>query len=121
MNKLMLSGLIGTGLALAGVLPAHADDVAMRPYISESLMYTFADDSRHSDGGIGGMLGGGVPINRFLNLELDGGYSHFNANSDDDSSPGANIWPSWIPSSSIPATRLSRRTSASASAMPRNS
>ena len=90
MNKLMLSGLIGTGLALAGVLPAHADDVAdvaMRPYISESLMYTFADDSRHSDGGIGGMLGGGVPINRLINVELDGGYSHFNHNSDSGSEP----------------------------------
>jgi len=87
MNKLMLSGLIGTGLALAGVLPAHADDVAMRPYISESLMYTFADDSRHSDGGIGGMLGGGVPINRLINLELDGGYSHFNHNDDVGSEP----------------------------------
>ena len=87
MNKLMRSGLIGTGLALAGILQAHADDVAMRPYISESLMYTFANDSRHSDGGIGGMLGGGVPINRFLNLELDGGYSHFNANNDVGSSP----------------------------------
>jgi len=90
MNKLMLSGLIGTGVALASVLPAHADDVsdvAMRPYISESLMYTFADDSRHSDGGIGGMLGGGVPINRLINIELNGGYSHFNHNSDSGSEP----------------------------------
>jgi OmpA-OmpF porin, OOP family len=87
MNKLIRSGLIGTGLALASVLPAHADDVTMRPFISESLMYTFADDSRHSDGGIGGMLGGGIPINRFYTVELDGAYSHFNANDDAGSSP----------------------------------
>ena len=84
MNKLMRSGLIGTGLALASILPAHAEDVAMRPFISESLMYTFADDSRHSDGGIGGMLGGGIPINRFYTVELDGAYSHFNSNDNAD-------------------------------------
>jgi OOP family OmpA-OmpF porin len=64
-----------------------SDDVTMRPYIAESLMYTFSDSSRHSDDGIGGMLGGGVPINRYFNLELDGAYSHFNANNDPGSSP----------------------------------
>ncbi len=64
----------------------------MRPYISEALMYTFADSSRHSDGGIGGMLGGGVPINRLLNLELQGGYSHFNANND----AGSNAWKQYL-------------------------
>ena len=87
MNKLLRSGFIGTAMAVAGMMPAHADDVAMRPYISESLMYTFSDSSRHSDNGIGGMLGGGVPINRFINLELDGGYSHYNHNDDAGSSP----------------------------------
>lgn len=92
MNKLMRSGLIGTGLALASFLPAHADDVTMRPFISESLMYTFADNSRHSDGGIGGMLGGGIPINRLYTIELDGAYSHFNANND----AGSNPWQQYL-------------------------
>jgi OOP family OmpA-OmpF porin len=92
MNKLTRSGLIGTGLALAAALPAHADEVSMRPYISESLMYTFADSHRHSDGGVGGMLGGGIPINRLLNLEVDGAYSHFNKNND----VGSNPWNQYL-------------------------
>lgn len=92
MNKLMRSGLIASGLALAAALPAHADEVSMRPYISESLMYTFADNDRHSDNGIGGMLGGGIPINRLLNIELDGAYSHFNANDD----AGSNPWKQYL-------------------------
>lgn len=75
-----------SGLALSVAVPAGADDVTMRPYISESLMYTFSD-KRESDGGIGGMIGGGVPINRWFNLELDGAYSHFNANKDSGSEP----------------------------------
>lgn len=78
MKKLTCSGLIGAGLLVAAALPAQADPVSMRPYISESLMYTFADSKRHSDDGIGGMLGGGVPLNRLFNVELDGAYSHFN-------------------------------------------
>jgi OOP family OmpA-OmpF porin len=92
MNKFKRSGLIGTGLVLAAALPAHADEVSMRPYLSESLMYTFSDNDRHSDNGIGGMLGGGVPINRLLNLELDGAYSHFNANDD----AGSNPWKQYL-------------------------
>ena len=74
------------GMALPAAFPAWADDVTMRPYISESLMYSFSD-KRRSDGGIGGMLGGGMPVNRWFNLELDGAYSHFNANKDSGSEP----------------------------------
>jgi len=94
MIKLMRSGLIGAALALATVVPAQAEDlpVSMRPYLSESLTYTIADDSRASQGGVGGMLGGGVPINRFLNFELNGGYSHYNANSD----PGSDPWSEYL-------------------------
>jgi len=94
MIKLIRAGFIGTALALATAAPAQADNlpVAMRPYLSESLTYTFADDSRASQGGVGGMLGGGVPINRFLNLELNGGYSHYNSNSD----PGSSPWSEYL-------------------------
>jgi OOP family OmpA-OmpF porin len=93
MIKLKRSGLIGAALALATVTPAHADgDVTMLPYISESFMYTIADSSRHSDNGVGAMIGGGVPINRFFNVEIDGAYSHFNANSD----AGSNPWSQYL-------------------------
>ncbi|MDE0853512.1 MAG: OmpA family protein [Nevskia sp.] len=87
MNKLLRSGFIGLALTAVASMPAYADDVTMRPYLSESLMYTFADSSRHSDNGIGAMLGGGIPINRLLNIEMNGGYSHYNNNSDAGSSP----------------------------------
>src|SRR6202007_21922 len=61
-------------------------------YISESLLYTFSDNSRHSDNGVGGMLGGGIPINRFFNIELDGAYSHYNA----DDSAGSTPWREYL-------------------------
>jgi len=92
MNKLTRSGIIGTGLALAAALPAHADEVSMRPYISESLMYTFTDRARHAEDNFGAMLGGGVPINRLLNLELDGAYSGFGG----DDTPGHNNWKQYL-------------------------
>ncbi|MDR3416311.1 MAG: OmpA family protein [Nevskia sp.] len=90
MNNRLHLQLIRSGLALtllAAAVPSHADDVAMRPYIGESFMYTFSDSKRTSDNGVGGMIGGGVPINRFLNLELDGAYSHFNSNNNAGSQP----------------------------------
>jgi OOP family OmpA-OmpF porin len=93
MKKLTCSGLIGTGLLLAAAAPVQASEVSMRPYIGESLMYTFADDKRQSDNGIGGMIGGGIPLNRLFNIELDGGYSHFNH---DDSIVGSNPWKQFL-------------------------
>ena len=94
MNKLTRSGLISIsiGLALAAALPAHADEVSMRPYISESLMYTFTDDDRRAENNFGAMLGGGVPINRLLNLELDGAYSGFGS----DDSVGSSNWKQYL-------------------------
>jgi OOP family OmpA-OmpF porin len=83
----MLSGILGSSLALAAALPAHADDVTMRPYISESLLGVIRDSSRIADDGIGGMLGGGIPLNRFFTVEVDGAYTHFNHNSDAGSAP----------------------------------
>lgn len=79
--------LVRSWLALpivAAALPAHADNVALRPFISESLSYTFADNSRESKNGLGGVLGGSVPVNKFFNVELSGAYTHFNK---DDSAP----------------------------------
>ncbi|MBV8061953.1 MAG: OmpA family protein [Nevskia sp.] len=87
---------MGLGLTLAAVLPAvpaHADPVAMRPYLSESFMYTISNSKRHSDDGIGGMLGGGIPINQFFNIELDGAYSHFNAKKDE---AGSEPWKQYL-------------------------
>lgn len=81
MKKLTCSGLIGTGMLIAAAAPVHADEVSMRPYIGESLMYTFSADKRQSDNGIGGMIGGGIPLNKLFNIELDGAYSHFNHDS----------------------------------------
>lgn len=74
----------------AAVLPAvvHAEPVALRPFVSEMLSYTFADSSRESENGIGGVLGGSVPVNRFVNVELSGAYTHFNA---DDTAPSY-VW-----------------------------
>jgi OOP family OmpA-OmpF porin len=93
MKKLTCSGLIGTGLFLAAAAPVQADEVSMRPYIGESLMYTFADSKRQSDNGIGGMIGGGIPLNKLFNIELDGGYSHFNH---DGSIAGSDPWKQFL-------------------------
>jgi OOP family OmpA-OmpF porin len=77
--------LVRSCLALplvAAVLPAHADNVAMRPFVSEMLNYTFADNSRQSDNGIGGVIGGSAAFNKFFNVEISGAYSHFNKDND---------------------------------------
>ncbi len=79
--------LVRSWLALplvAAAIPAHADNVAMRPFVSEMLSYTFADNTRESDNGVGGVIGGSVPVNKFFNVELSGAYTHFNK---DDSPP----------------------------------
>ena len=86
MNKSMVAGILGAGMAVVAALPAQADDVTMRPYISESLLGVVRDSSRVANLGIGGMLGGGIPINRFFTVEIDGAYTHFNGNSGDDTS-----------------------------------
>lgn len=61
----------------------------MRPYIGESLVYTFADSGRNSDNGVGAYLGGGIPLNQWFNIEFGGTYDHFNA---DKGSPPSDPW-----------------------------
>ncbi len=62
-------------------ISARADDVTMRPYVSLSPTFTFADSHRRSDDGLGGMLGAGIPLNRFFNVEVGGAYSRFASDS----------------------------------------
>lgn len=85
--KMLARSCLALPLA-AAVLPAYADNVAMRPFISEMGSYTFADSSRQSEGGIGGILGGAIPVNKFFNVELSGSYTHFNK----DNSPPSYGW-----------------------------
>lgn len=84
-------------LTAAAALPAGAaladDDVTMWPYVSESLTYTISDSHRHSDNGFGGVITGGIPINRYFNVELGGGYGTYNA---DKNVPGANPWREYL-------------------------
>jgi len=87
--KLKALSFFGAGaifLGLSGI--ARADDVAMRPYIGESLNYIFADNSRNSENGLGGTLSGGIPLSQHFNIELGGTYAHFNH----DGSPGSEPW-----------------------------
>jgi OOP family OmpA-OmpF porin len=78
---------LGMSLGMSGV--AQADDVAMRPYIGESLNYIFADNSRKSDDGLGGTISGGIPLSQHFNIELGGTYAHFNH---DGSIAGSEPW-----------------------------
>ena len=89
----MLVRTVVAALLAAPVLSTFAADVTMRPYIAESLLYSFSDSSRNSENGVGGYLGGGIPLNRWFNLELGGSYTHYNA---DDDSPPSNPWREYI-------------------------
>ena len=76
MNKLFRYGLMCAAVAVSG--QAAATSVAMSPYIAEDFTYTLSSHSRHSEDGIGGYIGGGIPLDRFFNVEIGGSYSHFN-------------------------------------------
>jgi len=77
--------LVGGGIA-------RADNVAMRPYVAQSLNFVFADSGRRSDDGVGGYLGGGFPLSEHFNVELGGLYYHFNH---DKSKTGSEPWKEW--------------------------
>lgn len=67
--------------------PLHAQDfdmasVPMKPYMSSMLSYQVADDSRQSKNGVGGVLAGGIPLNKFFNVELGGSYTGFKPDSE---------------------------------------
>jgi len=88
MNKVRACGAISL-LALS--LPLHAEDwsaIASKPYISEMLSYQIANSDRQSDNGVGGVLSGSIPINKFFNIELGGAYTHFNG----DGSTPSYVW-----------------------------
>jgi len=84
-------GLCALGMLAAGTTWAAAPDgdVAMWPYLGASFDYILASGHRHSDDGLGGYFGGGVPINRWLNLELGGFGEYF---SPDKSAPTVVGW-----------------------------
>jgi OOP family OmpA-OmpF porin len=79
LKKLYAFSILGLAASVPVGAALAADDVTMWPYVSGSMTYTFADSHRHSDDGIGGVLGGGIPLNRYFSVELDGGYSSFGA------------------------------------------
>ncbi|MDB5984980.1 MAG: OmpA family protein [Nevskia sp.] len=91
--KLKALTVCGAGaVLLVGGGIARADNVAMRPYVAQSLNYVFADKGRESDDGIGGYLGGGFPLSEHFNVELGGLYYHFNH---DKSKAGSEPWKEW--------------------------
>ncbi len=93
--KLKALTMCGAGAALllsGGIARAADDDVAMRPYVAMSLNYAIADDSRKSENGIGGFLGGGFPVSQHFNIEAGGLYYHFNH---DNSKSGSAPWKEW--------------------------
>lgn len=66
-------------------LPLRAldlSDAPLKPYIGESLTYQFSESSRQSDNGVGATLSGGVPLNKWFNVEVGGFYTNFNPDSD---------------------------------------
>ena len=86
--KVKVLTMIAAGtLCLVGTGSAVALDAPMRPYLAESLNYTFADSSRHSENGLGGYFGGGFPLSQYFNIELGASYTHFNDDSKSDSQP----------------------------------
>jgi OOP family OmpA-OmpF porin len=64
-------------------LPLHAQDVdlasaAVSPYASMMFSYQFADSTRQSKDGLGGVLSGGIPLSQHFNVELGGSFTSFN-------------------------------------------
>ena len=64
-----------TGLAL----PLHAEILDDRPYLSGMYAYTFDDSDRQTKPGNGFYVGGGVPLNKFWNIELGSFYNQYSA------------------------------------------
>ena len=71
------AALAATLVGLA--LPLHAEEfLDKRPYISPMFAYTFDENDRGSEEGLGGYLGGGKALNKYWNVELGTFYSRFN-------------------------------------------
>lgn len=71
------AALAATLVGLA--LPLHAEEfLDKRPYISPMFAYTFDENDRGSEEGLGGYLGGGKALDKYWNVELGTFYSRFN-------------------------------------------
>lgn len=86
MFKALSSAVAVGAVCLAGV--AHAEPHALRPYFDIGPKFTFADDDRFTDDGVGFHFGAGVPLHRYFGLELNLGQSWFDA----DGSVGSVDW-----------------------------
>lgn len=81
------AALAATLIGLA--LPLHAEEfLDKRPYVSPMFAYTFDENDRGSQEGLGWYYGGGKALNKYWNAELGTFYSRFN---DKNGTPGA-LW-----------------------------
>lgn len=75
-RTMLLPVALASGLA---AMPARADDDGKRFYIDPLASYTFSDNNRGTDDGIGGQIAVGKRLTKGLDLELIGTYTNFSS------------------------------------------
>ncbi|MDO9454124.1 MAG: OmpA family protein [Stagnimonas sp.] len=77
MKNATRAALAATLIGLA--LPLHAEEfIDKRPYVSPMFAYTFDENDRGSEEGLGWYYGAGKTLNKYWNAELGTFYSRFN-------------------------------------------
>lgn len=78
MKNMTRAAIAATLVGLA--LPLHAEELLdKRPYLSPMFAYTFQDDDRNSEHGLGFSLSGGKVLNKYWNVELETFYQKYKA------------------------------------------